>query len=79
MDIIKAKLEDINELVKVYEIAVNHMFEENNTNQWKKDPTSFINGITKYINNNDFYIVLDNNEIVGFFAMILPSSFSISG
>ena len=70
MEIILAEKEDINELVNLYHIAVDHMFDENNINQWQHTEDNFINHITKYINENKFYKVVKNNEIVGFFAMI---------
>ena len=70
MDIYKASKNDINELVSIYHIAVDHMYEENNFDQWKKDDTNFIRQVNNYIDNDCFYKVVENNEIIGFFAMI---------
>lgn len=70
MQIVKAKVNDINELIKVYHIAVDHMFNENNTNQWQHDEDNFVRLVNKYIDDKNFYIIKENDEIVGFFAMI---------
>ena len=70
MQIIRASKKDMNELVALYHIAVEHMFEEKNVNQWQHDETNFVNHVNKYIDDNNFYKVEKNNEIIGFFAMI---------
>ena len=36
MQVYKARKEDIDEIVSIYNLAVDHMYEENNTNQWQK-------------------------------------------
>ena len=65
----KAKLEDLIQIKEVYNYAYNHMKDEGNVNQWS-DYISFEIGVINYINNNCFYVVVDENEIVGFFALI---------
>ena len=70
MKIYKAKKEDINEIVDIYHLAVDHMYNENNTNQWQKNNDKFIPSIFKYIDDGNFYVVKENAEIIGFFAMI---------
>lgn len=70
MEIKKARLEDINELVNIYLIAQKHMIAEGNINQWNQNEDVFKESIINYINNDNFYIVKQENEIVGFFAMI---------
>lgn len=69
MIIRKANLNDLYAIKEVYNIAVKHMNEEGNINQWN-DYDSFETGVKKYINDECFYIVLLENEIVGFFALI---------
>ena len=70
MKIYKANKNDLNEIEKIYHIAVDHMIDENNTNQWKHNNVNFARQISDYIDNNNFYVVKQNNEIIGFFAMI---------
>lgn len=70
MKVYKANLNDINDIVNIYNLAVDHMYNENNTNQWQKNNDKFIPSITKYIEENNFYVVKENEEIIGFFAMI---------
>ena len=70
MKVLKASLNDLNEIKSIHKIAVKHMNDEHNHNQWLLNDQNFINGIINYINNNQFYIVKDNDEIIGFFAMI---------
>ena len=70
MKVCKAIIDDLNEIIDIYHIAVNHMFMENNTNQWSKDNTKFVRLVKKHIDNNEFFVVKNDDEIVGFFAMI---------
>ena len=49
MKVYKANLNDINDIVNIYNLAVDHMYNENNTNQWQKNNDKFIPSITKYI------------------------------
>lgn len=65
----KAILEDIIQVKEVYNYAYNHMKDEGNINQWS-DYISFEKGVINYINNDCFYVVIEENEIVGFFALI---------
>lgn len=65
----KANLEDLAQIKEVYNYAYNHMRDEGNINQWS-DYISFEKGVINYINNDCFYIVVEESEIVGFFALI---------
>lgn len=65
----KATLEDLKEIEKLYYIAVKHMIEEGNDNQWT-DYKSFEAGVIKYINSGSFYVYYKNEELVGMFALI---------
>ena len=57
MKVCKAIIDDLNEIIDIYHIAVNHMFMENNTNQWSKDNTKFVRLVKKHIDNNEFFVV----------------------
>lgn len=70
MQVYKARKEDIDEIVSIYNLAVDHMYKENNTNQWQKNNELLIPSLLKYINEDNFYVVKENTEIIGFFAMI---------
>lgn len=69
MVIRKANNNDLQAIKEVYDIAVKHMNDEGNINQWN-DYNSFEVGVKKYINDGCFHVVLLENEIVGFFALI---------
>lgn len=70
MEILKATLKDLDDIRIIHQIAINYMHDENNFNQWKNNDENFINTMINYINNNNFYVVKKDNEIIGFFAMI---------
>lgn len=70
MNVINATYNHINDILKIYHLAVNHMKEEKNFNQWTASDEQFIDSIRKYIDNNEFYLMIENDEIVAFFAMI---------
>ena len=70
MEIRKAKLEDINEIMKVFEIAKDFMHNNGNPTQWVNGyPNKEI--IFNDIQNDSFYVVTKNNKICGVFAFIL--------
>ena len=69
LSIRKAELNDLNQIKDVYNIAVKHMCDEGNINQWN-DYFSFEKGVINYINNDCFYVVTKEKEIVGMFALI---------
>lgn len=69
MQVQHATLNNINELIDIYYIAVQHMSDEGNTTQWR-NKEEFITDVTNYIKGNNFYILKDENEIFGFFAYI---------
>ena len=70
MKVHKATLNDFDDIRLIHSLAIKHMNEENNHNQWLKNDEKFIQKMIDYINCGDFYIVKENEEIVGFFAMI---------
>lgn len=70
MQVYKANKHYLREIENIYHIAVDHMISENNVNQWKHNNDKFTTQIIDYIDNNNFYVVKENNEIIGFFAMI---------
>ena len=70
MKIKKATLKNIEDIKQIYKIAQKHMVNEGNIIQWNQDEDVFSSSVINYINNGDFYIATDNEEIVGFFAMI---------
>ena len=68
-DIRYAKKSDLKEVLKIYEIAREKMIESGNPHQWGKNkPEKDV--IISDIENNNSYVVLKNNEIVGVFALI---------
>lgn len=69
MEIKLAEFKDYDEIYNIYLIAQKHMSDENNHKQWS-DKEVFKKDVERYLNNKCFYIVLDENEIVGFFALI---------
>lgn len=69
MEFKKATIKDTSEILNIVKIAMNHMKEENNP-QWV-DEDAIMNSIINYINNNQYYLAIKNNEIVGIFALIL--------
>ena len=68
MKVYRAELKDIGDIVAIYNLAVDHMYNENNTNQWQKNNDKFVPSITKYIEENNFYVVKEHDEIIGFFV-----------
>ena len=70
MNVINATYEHINEILNIYHLAVNHMKNEKNYNQWTGSDETFIQSIKKYIDKNEFYLMIENNEIIAFFALI---------
>ena len=70
MEIRTAKMEDIDEIMKVFEIAKNFMHNNGNPTQWSGGyPSKEI--IFNDIQNENFYIVENENKICGVFAFIL--------
>ena len=70
MNVINATYEHINEILNIYHLAFNHMKNEKNYNQWTGSDETFIQSIKKYIDKNEFYLMIENNEIIAFFALI---------
>lgn len=69
MDVRLANLNDLTQIKELYHIAVDHMNDEGNVSQWT-DYNEFEKGVIKYIENNCFYVVERDDEIIGVFAMI---------
>ena len=69
MIIRKASFNDLQAIQEVYKEAVKHMIEEGNVNQWN-NYNSFEKGVIKYIDDDCFYVVENNEEIIGIFALI---------
>ena len=70
MEIIRANINDLNEVSKIFINASIHMKEEKNLKQWEVIDNDFINSIIAYIKKKEAYIVKNGDEIVGFFALI---------
>ena len=68
MEYKKATLKDIDNISEIIKIAINHMKEENNP-QWVYHDL-VLQSIINYINNNQYYLAVRNNEIVGMFALL---------
>ena len=69
MQVVHASLKDLKELIDIYHIAVKHMSDEGNLTQWR-DLNEFIEDVKEYIHQNNFYVLKEENEILGFFAYI---------
>lgn len=69
--IIKASLQNLKDIMKIYEYARQFMKKTNNPNQWgENEPT--IERIKNYILEDNFYIgINENNEILFSFAFII--------
>ena len=70
MKVYKATLNDLNDIKLIHGLAIIHMNEEENHNQWIRNDEKFLNKMIDYIQSGDFYIVKENEETIGFFAMI---------
>ena len=71
MEFKKATLNDTNDISNIIKIAMNHMVEENNP-QWV-NYDAIMQSIINYINNNQYYLAIKNNEIVGIFALLFEN------
>ena len=69
MNIRLATISDLVDIELIYNEAVKHMNDEGNYLQWI-DFDSFKTGVINYIENNNFYVVSNEKEIVGMFALI---------
>ena len=65
----RALISDLQSIKAVYDEAVKHMVQEGNVDQWN-DYASFEKGVIKYINDGCFYVVENEDEVVGIFALI---------
>lgn len=70
MIIRKATKEDLNDILAIYEHARTYMREHNNPNQWGKI-YPYKKYIVSDIGKGEFYVALDNNEIVGCYKFII--------
>ena len=70
MEVYKATLNDFEDIKLIHSLAIIHMNEEENHNQWIRNDEKFLNKMIDYIQSGDFYIVKENEETIGFFAMI---------
>lgn len=68
MEVRKAQLTDVNDIMNIYYLATERMSAEGNKNQWN-DEESFLKGILNYISEGKMNVVVDD-EIVGFYAQI---------
>lgn len=62
-------LDDLNELMDIYDLARVRMVNEGNLTQWDNREV-FKTEIIDYINKKILYKVIENDEIVGYFAYI---------
>ncbi len=69
MEIQIATLNDLDEILKIYEVARNFMKSHNNPDQWKNHNPK-VETILSDIKNNNLYIIKENNCICGVFALI---------
>ena len=70
MEVYKATLNDFEDIKLIHSLAIIHMNEEENHNQWIRNDEKFLNKMIDYIQSGDFYIVKENEETIGFFAII---------
>jgi len=70
MEIRKAKNEDINRIVEIYEISKKFMRDNGNDMQWIGNYPGF-ESIQEDIKNNNAYIIINNDIIVGVFTLII--------
>ena len=71
MKIIRATKNNIDDILVIKHIARARMVGEGNHVQWSEEDGDFTKDICDFIDKNEFYLVEDNNEIVGMFAMII--------
>ena len=71
MEIVRCTINDLDKLVDIKSIDRKHMIEEGNITQWNGKDDDFIKEVTKFIKQNSFYIVKDDDEVVGMFALVL--------
>lgn len=70
MKVVKAKIEDKKAILDVYKNATFHMKSEKNLTQRTDSPDEFFNKLIKYIQDEVFYLVVRNDEVIGFFTII---------
>ena len=70
MEVYKATLNDFEDIKLIHSLAIIHMNEEENHNQWIRNDEKFLNKMIDYIQSGEFYIVKENEETIGFFAII---------
>lgn len=69
LNIRKAKMDEIDELMRIYSIAQDYMIKNNNPNQWgKTNPT--IEMVKNDILNGNSYVLCNDSKIEAVFALI---------
>ena len=72
MKIRKTTLKDLHNVMNIYKVARKNMIKNNNPTQWgKRFPKR--SWIINDIKNNNSYVILDNNNIVGVFSLLFGS------
>lgn len=70
MEIRKSTKEDIDKILKIFDIARNYMINNGNPTQWEKGyPGRDI--VEQDIQNGNSYLIIDNEEVVGTFSFII--------
>ena len=81
MTIRNTTIKDLHTVMKIYKIARNTMIKNNNHSQWgKKFPKR--SWVKKDIKENNSYVIINDNKIVGVFSLILgidPTYINIEG
>ena len=68
MEILHSTINDLNNIMNIYDIAKDFMKKNNNPTQWKDDyPSKDL--IINDINNNKSYKIVENNQILGVFYL----------
>lgn len=69
MNIREASMNDLIQIENLYDVARSHMVSEKNFNQWN-DKTEFMVEIQEYIKQSKLRVVIENQEVVGIYALI---------
>ena len=70
MNVRLAKLNELQKILEIFDIAKSYMRKNGNNNQWINGYPS-IEILTNDIINNNLYVIEDNNDIFGVFAFII--------
>ena len=70
MKIQKGNMHNIKEYIMIYDSAISFMRKSGNMNQWTEDHRPNKESIIDKINNDSFYEIVEDDKIIGVFALI---------